>query len=243
MNAFITTRLRGFAVELRALVASGADAAAIGEARARMLGVIYKILLTHFGTPPASFTWAYYDKDGKYMERPGLTPLSFARECVPVDVSAKVSLINDPRNEYFKTYTVDKLGNMVGGAAVRYLNVPIDFIKRATRTTLEAGKPVWFGCDVGKLLHRKQGIMSLDLFDHGALYGEPRDTMSKAERLLHGESLMTHAMLFTGVCGNGARTSSTRVTRARHTRAYRVRHTRRRGRWREQVARGKLVGR
>ena len=28
--------------------------------------------------------------------------------------------------------------------------------------------------------------------------GTARDTMSKAERLVHGESLMTHAMLFTG---------------------------------------------
>ena len=65
MNSFITTRLRGFAVELRALAASGAGAPALAAARSRMLGVVYSILLTHFGAPPASFTWAYYDKDGK----------------------------------------------------------------------------------------------------------------------------------------------------------------------------------
>ena len=50
---------------------------------------------------------------------PGLTPQSFYRDyCAgDTDVMAKISLINDPRNEYKRLYTVDKLNNMVGGGA------------------------------------------------------------------------------------------------------------------------------
>jgi len=47
-------------------------------------------------------------------------------------------------------YTVDRLGNMVGGRPVTYLNVDIDVLKSYARKTLEAGNPVWFGCDVGE---------------------------------------------------------------------------------------------
>jgi len=48
---------------------------------------------------------------------------------VPFDVNDYVSLINDPRNDYMKLYTVDRLGNIVGGAPVAYINVPIDVLK------------------------------------------------------------------------------------------------------------------
>jgi hypothetical protein len=41
-----------------------------------------------------------------------------------------VSLINDPRNTYDQIYTVERLGNVVGGVRdVRYINLEIDELK------------------------------------------------------------------------------------------------------------------
>ena len=53
-----------------------------------------------------------------------LTPITFYEKFgkPSFDVSSNISLINDPRNEYYKLYTVEYLGNVVGGKAVRYIN-------------------------------------------------------------------------------------------------------------------------
>lgn len=58
-------------------------------------------------------------------------------------MNSKVSLVNDPRNEYNRLMTVDRLNNCVGGVPVRYINVAVDDLKAAARATLEAGDPVW----------------------------------------------------------------------------------------------------
>ena len=71
-------------------------------------------------------------------------------------------------------------------------------MKRLARAQLEAGVPVWFGCDVAPHMHRDLGIWDPKLFDYENLYDVSFE-MSKAERLHFHETLMTHAMLFTGV--------------------------------------------
>jgi aminopeptidase C len=65
-----------------------------------------------FGRPPKpdeTFEWTYTDKDGKY-NRVKTTPMEFYKS---TDFKAEdhFSLINDPRNEYQKLYTVDRLKN------------------------------------------------------------------------------------------------------------------------------------
>ena len=79
-----------------------------------------------------------------------------------------------------------------------YLNVEMELMKRIAQRTLEAGEPVWFGCDVGKQMRRDLGLMDRDLYDLEALYDSSFD-LDKAARLEYGETQMTHAMLFTGV--------------------------------------------
>ena len=44
------------------------------------------------------------------------------------------------------------------------------------------GEPVWFGCDVGKMMRRDLGIWDAELFDYEALY-DTTFTLDKAERL------------------------------------------------------------
>ena len=98
----------------------------------------------------------------------------------------------------YKTYTVDRLQNVAGGPPVVYLNVPIEEMKRITMEIIEDGLPVWMGCDVGKQMHRKRGLWDSNLYDLQGLYGFQYG-MDKRDRLIHGQTVMTHAMLFTGV--------------------------------------------
>jgi bleomycin hydrolase len=129
-----------------------------------------------------------------------VTPQQFAAQFVDLPLDDYVCLVHDPRSgsPYGRTYTVQYLGNVVGGQRVIYLNVGMELMKRIAQRTLEAGEPVWFGCDVGKQMRRDIGLMDKDLYDLEALYDVSFE-MDKAARLEYGETQMTHAMLFTGV--------------------------------------------
>ena len=63
---------------------------------------------------------------------------------------------------------------------------------------IKNNEAVWFGCDVGKMFHRDLGVMDMDLYDYESLLGTDF-LMDKGTRLEYGDSLMTHAMVFTGV--------------------------------------------
>jgi bleomycin hydrolase len=71
-------------------------------------------------------------------------------------------------------------------------------MKKLTADMITAGQPVWFGCDVGQQMDRQRGIWDARLHDLGAIYNTSFD-LDKAARLEYQQTLMTHAMLFTGV--------------------------------------------
>lgn len=200
MNAQITLRLREFGCQLRAAHAAGK---AMGDLRAMkpaMLEQVYRMLCIHLGEPPAKFEWQWRDKDRAFHRDGVLTPLEFYRKHIDVDLSDMVCLIHCPQSakRFNEVYTIKFLGNVVGGEMIRYVNVGLDTMKKAAIRQLQNGEPVWFGCDVGKFLERELGWMDNQLFDYESIYGST-SKLSKAERLDYGESLMTHAMVFTGV--------------------------------------------
>lgn len=166
-----------------------------------MLEEIYRILCIFFGPPPKTFDWSYMTKDGEFKELTGLTPQSFYINHVTHQLENMVSLINDPRNPYGRLYTVDRLGNVVGGKEVQYINVPIDDLKKYAARTIASGDPVWFGCDVRKFFHAKSHSMDTKQFDFELVFGVEFN-QSKADRLRYGQSLMTHAMMFTAFDGS-----------------------------------------
>jgi len=198
MNAELKNILRSSACEIRAIVDGGGS---IDEARAhkeKRIADIWNMLCIHLGTPPKTFNWQWRDKDNEFHRNGRMTPQQFAAEFVDIDWEDYVCIVNDPRNEYYQTYTVDFLQNVAGGPPVVYLNVPSKEMKGVTQKLLEDGMPVWMGCDVGKGMDRKRGLWDAELFDVGGLYGVEYG-MDKADRLRHNQTMMTHAMLFTGV--------------------------------------------
>ena len=70
--------------------------------------------------------------------------------------------------------------------------------KQMAIAQLQAGQSVWFGCDVGQSSDRQKGIMDLNIYNEAALFDTPF-SMNKAQRLDYGDSMMTHAMVLTGV--------------------------------------------
>jgi bleomycin hydrolase len=76
--------------------------------------------------------------------------------------------------------------------------VEMPLLKGIACTTLEGGEPVWFGCDVGKMMSNDYGIWDAGLYDLAAVY-DADFSLGKADRLAYHETQMTHAMLFTGV--------------------------------------------
>tara|TARA_B100001109_G_scaffold60941_1_gene49570 strand:+ start:396 stop:1721 length:1326 start_codon:yes stop_codon:yes gene_type:complete len=198
MNSILKDILRSTASEIRGIINSGgSDEDARTHKDSRMKD-IWRVLCIHLGTPPESFDWQWRDKDKEFHRRGKITPQEFAKEYVDIDWEDYVCIVNDPRNEYYQTYTVDYLQNVAGGPPVVYLNVPSDEMKSITQKILEDGLPVWMGCDVGKQMDRKRGLWDANLFETSELYGVNYG-MDKADRLRHGQTMMTHAMLFTGV--------------------------------------------
>lgn len=200
LNSYLNKKLRKDAVYLRQLVANKTTPADIQAAKAKMLEEIYNFLAISLGTPPETFDFEYRDEDKNYHLDRKLTPQSFYEKYIGLDLSEYVSVINAPTADkpYNQSYTVELLGNVVGGKAVKYLNVDMSAFKKLAVAQLEQGESVWFGCDVGQSSTRDTGIMATDVYDTNDLF-DIDFSMTKAQRLDFGESLMTHAMVLTGV--------------------------------------------
>lgn len=200
MNYQVIFMLRDYACRLRREHEKGASLSKLETLKSDYMAEVYRMLCIHLGTPPQEFEWQWRDKDKEFHRAGKLTPREFYAKYVNVDLSEMVCLIHDPRpgHPLNAVYTVKYLGNVVGGRPTEYLNTELSVIKAAAIKQLQDGDSVWFGCDVGKYLDRDSGVMDPALFDFDLVYGtEP--TMNKAERLMYGHSLMTHAMVFTGV--------------------------------------------
>ena len=207
MSSLITTKLREYAIELRDLAKN--DKSSIPSTKERMMREIQTILTLTLGPPPpphTDFTWEFYDKNDTFHSLK-MTPLEFAGELSSEDAVAAnnginvknlYSLVNDPRNEYGTLLSVSRLGNVIDGEPVRYVNVSMDVMKKACIAMLKADLPVFFGSDVGKFSNRQSGIMDIELIDYELAFNI-RLGLSKAQRLMTGESEMTHAMVLTAV--------------------------------------------
>ncbi len=196
MNAQLRVLLRRTALEMRELETQE-------ERRAlknRVLKDIYRILVINLGIPPTSFDWQWRDKDGEFHRDGEMTPIEFMEKYVDLDLDDYVCLVDDPRTAHPKNapLTVSHLGNVVGGPEVKYLNVDVETMKELAAKALNDGEPVWFGCDVGQHSDRKAGLLVRDIYDYPGILGVDLST-TKEQRVLTGESMMTHAMVLTGV--------------------------------------------
>lgn len=202
MDSYLTRYLRSAAKRLRETAKAGESLESLREMKKEMMEDVYTLLVTCLGQPPVSFEARLRDKDDNLALSGTFTPQEFFAETVDMNLDDYISIISAPTADkpFNHTYTVSRLGNVVEGGGVRYLNLEIPELKRLAVAQLKDNLPVWFGCDVAQSYLREEGIMDTRALDVDGLFGFPVEgALNRAERLDYGESLMTHAMVLEGV--------------------------------------------
>lgn len=196
----VTHRLRKYAQLLREGHKAGKSIDELRKEKEKYLSHVYGILVKALGEPPRVFDFECRDKDEHFHKAEHITPQQFFKDYVGWNLDNKISLINAPTADkpYGRAYTVKFLGTVKEAEPIHYINVPIEVLKAAAVESIKAGKPVWFGCDMGPAICRPEGIMDMDVFRYDKTLGALPE-FTKAERLDYGDSLLTHAMVLTGV--------------------------------------------
>lgn len=202
INEVLNNQLRHDAVILRKMVNNyGVEDERINQTRKEMLNRVYRMLAMSFGEPVQNFDFEYRTKkDHEFHREANLTPQTFFKKYVGWNLDDYISIIQAPTadKKYHQTYTIEMLGNVVGGRPIKHLNLPMDEFKVLAIKQLMGGESVWFGSNVSKYSETKLGLMALNTYNYEALFNTELK-MSKADALDYGESMMNHAMVLTGV--------------------------------------------
>ncbi|MBQ0080640.1 MAG: C1 family peptidase [Alistipes sp.] len=195
MLSILTLKLRGYAMELRK-IKNEKEALTLKKER---LKEFYRILTLCLGVPPTEFSWAMYNKKGEKLSEETYTPQSFYEKYFGADLMQDIVLImNDPSREFNRLYEVDQSRHIYEGNNWKYLNLDIDTIRKIAVESIKDNTPLYFSCDVGKFLNRKQGTLNLKNFDYASLF-KTEFPMEKAERIQSYASGSSHAMMLMGV--------------------------------------------
>ncbi len=209
MNELLESKLAEFASRLRS---SDATTQELHELiKSTLMPQIYALLSQFLGEPPTTFDWSYHEagdnfesvrERGDYHMVAGLTPTTFFRDYVNPDfkIEGKILLRHDPRETsvYFKTYTGEHSGTVVGGRPDIGFNVPMDVMKRAAAQNIMNDRAVWFACDVGKDFNTEYALLSTEAYDYGEIT-HTKFPLSKANAIEMLYSYPSHAMSIVGV--------------------------------------------
>ena len=159
---------------------------------------VRRILVMCLGEPPKEFLFCYDDEDDNKKAQTctySYTPKTFARLCF--DCSKYITLVNDPRHQYWQKYCVKYLGN-VRGATGAYLNLSMSLLMKYAVAALTSDNAVWFGADASRFLNKTDGVFDEDQYNYDLIFTVD-ETLNKADRLNYCTSDANHAMLFTGI--------------------------------------------
>lgn len=194
----LESKLREFGLALRE-EGKATDKTLIAK-KESMLSTIYHMLAAAYGEPPTSFDFAFKNKDGQYLSSPKhYTPLSFYKEMVGEDLYASyIMLMNDPTRAFWKSYEVDFDRHTYDGHNWTYVNLPIEEIRKMAIASIQDSTMMYFSCDVNKFLDKERGLLDINNFDYGSLFGTTFG-MNKAQRIKTFDSSSSHAMTLTAV--------------------------------------------
>ena len=199
LNRHINNYLRAKTPEIRRLANEG-KCDELAALRTEILEKTYSFLCACYDVPPTEFDFEYQDKDKNVIVEKGLTPNAFREKYIGDYLDDYVSIVHAPTADkpYDKLYTVQYLGNVVGGAPVRHLNLELCEFKRLVAEQIKDGEIVWFGSDCGKFSDGERACWDVEQYNEDLITGF--DTaMSKADMLDYHVSAMNHAMCLTGV--------------------------------------------
>ena len=197
-DALINSLCRQFAVKAQKLFKEGKKEEIL-TLKKDTIQLIYNLLVNSFGLPPKTFDFEYKDKDGKFHSLNDMSPLSFYEKFVK-NIDDYVSIVNAPTKtkEFYKTYTIAYLNNVIEGKDIVHLNLPMNRVKELIINQLKDGEIVWFGSDVLKYRERTLGLWDDLSYDYLSAFGFDLK-FDKGDMLDYHESAMNHAMCLTGV--------------------------------------------
>ena len=107
-------------------------------------------------------------------------------------------VMNDPSREYYKVYEIEYDRHTYDGDNWKYVNLPIEDIKEMAIASIKDSTAMYFSCDVGKFFDRDRGVLDVDYYDYGSLFGTTFG-MDKRQRILTHSSGSSHAMTLVAV--------------------------------------------
>lgn len=199
MANLIGQKLKEYGLALRGQAAGGAKVNELEKNKTEMLGTIYRMLVLNLGEPPTTFTWTRKDAKGNPVSTKEYTPQSFYDEFIGQDLENNyVMLMNDPTREYYKLYEIDYDRHRYDGTNWTYVNLPIEDIKEMAIVSIKDSTMMYFSCDVGKFFDRERGMLDVNYYDYGSLFGTTFG-MNKKERIQTFASGSSHAMTLMAV--------------------------------------------
>ena len=199
MSNLIGLKLKEYGLELRDMAAAKAKPADLKKRKTEMLGEVYRMLALNLGEPPTEFVWTRKDASGKPVDTRTYTPQSFYKEYIGNNLKDNyVMLMNDPSREFYKLYEIEYDRHAYDGKNWTYVNLPIEEIKEMAIASIKDSTAMYFSCDVGKFFDRERGVLDVDYFDYGSLFGTTFG-MDKKQRILTHSSGSSHAMTLVAV--------------------------------------------
>lgn len=200
IDELIILKLKEYALELRAMNADKKAKKDKLEARkVEMLSQVYRMLVLAYGEPVQEFTCTLRDVNGKEISTETYTPKSFYEKYVGKDLkNSYVMLMNDPSREFFKVYEIENDRHVMDGANWKYINLPIEDIKKIAIESIKDSTMMYFSCDVGKFLYSDKGLLDVNNYDYGSLMGTTFG-MDKKQRIQTFASGSSHAMTLCAV--------------------------------------------
>ena len=199
-NNTLNLKLRTDAIQLRQLVADGADGATIANTRTAFLSEVYRLSVYAFGQPVDTFDFEYRDKDEGYHLDQHLTPVAFYQKYFDRNFDDYITVVSSPQSskQYQQLYSLESQNTVVEGHPMRLLNLAPNRLKELAIEALQNKETIWFGNDVLSDLDRPKGWLDRNLYDYSSLFDIDL-TMPKDQRLDYRQGVVSHAMTLTGV--------------------------------------------
>lgn len=200
IDDLITLKLKEYALELRAMkTEKKAKADKLETRKIEMLSQVYKMLVLAYGEPVQEFTYTLRDAQGKEISTETYTPKSFYDKYVGKDLkNSYVMLMNDPSREFYKVYEIENDRHVMDGENWKYINLPIEDIKKVAIASIKDSTMMYFSCDVGKFLCSEKGLLDVNTYDYASLMGT-NFGMDKKQRIQTFASGSSHAMTLCAV--------------------------------------------
>jgi len=165
----------------------------------KALSDIYRLLVATLGEPPRSFDWTLRDRNGRILSTAHYTPESFRDAFILHDMERDYAIfMDDPTLPYYKMYEVAESRNCYEYASWRFLNVPMDDIRRMGVASLAGGRRFYISADTMHDYLMTEGIYDTHLFPLDSLIGM-ESRMTKEELVRSAETRSVHAVAVAGV--------------------------------------------